>query len=222
MKLRDYFAEFLGTMLFAAFLVGAVVSNAMLQQFERSFLGVCVCAGLAGFVLNACFSAQINPIVSFAIALQRRQSWTEFLARFLLQIAACFAGVATLRLTLGEFNMSALEYGVSALGKEIQVGAGSVLTILGSILLAAPWFRSHGNRVVGSICFGAAIGISLFVLGPFCGGLQNPALHLASAVLASRFDHALLFLALPFVGGLLIGVFGEKDSNPDFPPCEQH
>jgi aquaporin NIP len=192
-------SEFAGTGILVGLGTGAVVASVgtgaerfpllAVAWFVAVTVPVVLFAGISG--------AHLNPVVSVALAADRRLPSREVPGHVVAQVAGAFAGSAVVELVLGPgghlgATIPAANDLLRIFGDEFAFTFLLVLTVL--VLVR----RGTGRWRWGLTWPGLVVAASTYVIGPFTGSSLNPARSLAPAVLSGTYtDLWVYFLAAP-------------------------
>lgn len=175
---RRLLAEFLGTLLLTAVVVGSGIAAERLSPgdvgLELAENAIATALGL--FVLIAMFApisgAHLNPVISLVDAALRRRSWTDVVFYIPTQIIGCIAGTVIANLMFGRSAVSiSTDDRLTAAHflSEIVATAGLVLVVF---LLAR-----NGHERLAPAAVGAYIGAAYFFTSST--SFANPAVTIA-------------------------------------------
>jgi aquaporin Z len=214
---RKLVVEFLGTAILVLVAVGAAVGG-LKSGVGLSVLNVAGVALAFGLVLMAMAYAfgpisgcHVNPAVTIAMLVSRRQSITEGIAYIVAQFLGALAGAWV----LNYFVDNGLTDTTGGLGTNSTdtIGTGptflfevlATLIFVGVIVLVTARAASPGFA-------GLAIGVALVAVHlvgiPIDGTSVNPARSFGPAIFegGAALDQLWVFIAAPLVGGLIAGV----------------
>ena len=228
---KVFLAEFIGTFMLVFIGAGAGASSA------AGLVGVALAHGLILAVLFYTFGhisgAQVNPAVTFALALQGALKWSEAVFYWLAQFVGAIAAAGLLHLVAsalgGSINASAT---VGVLTNDYPVFALLVEAVL-TFLLVNVYLHTAVAGKGGSMA-GFAIGMTMtaafLVGGPLTGGAFNPARTLGIAIytapsLANPYTYV-IYLFGPLIGAtlavLLFNFFNKPDVDVEEEPVESN
>lgn len=198
-------AEFVGTFLFFFIGIGAgAIGNVIGLE------GVALANGLVLAVmvsaLVAVSGAHFNPAVTFALWMSSRVDNRRAIAYVIAQLlGAIFAALAISYV----FNTpQAAAAATPGLGNGIDVGRGIVIeAILTGILLVAIFGTVVDPRApqgVAGLVIGLSITADALVGGPLTGAAMNPARWFGPALVAGKFDNAIVWIAGPLLGAAVV------------------
>lgn len=153
-------------------------------------VGVGLVWGATVWILAALSGAHMNPAVTLASGLSRR----ETMLRFLAQTIGAFAASTCL---LGLFRESAGALGttVPAVGLYSSFGLEFVITFV--LVLAV--LRLPGRFVPAAA--GVIVGLGAIFAGPLTGASLNPIRSLAPAIVSGNLGGLWIYLLAPMLGG---------------------
>lgn len=205
-------AEFVGTLLFVFIGIGVIVSTH--GNPGSALLPIALGHGLALGIVITCFmyisGGQINPAVSVALVLARKQSPANAAVFIVAQLlgAACAAGLIQVLFTPDKANSEAIRLGATY---GTFTGAGHYVGVLGleaictfmlmtSVLLGAVDARVHK---LGGFVIGLTVAACILVAGPYTGASMNPARTFGPAVCGGRWDMHWAYWVGPLIGACL-------------------
>ena len=200
---RRLLAEFLGSLLLAAVVVGSGIAA---QQLSPSVRGLeltenALATALGLFAIIAAFApisgAHLNPVISLVDAALRRRSWLDAVSYVPIQIVGCIAGAILANLMYGRpaISISTTNRLTAAhFLSEIVATAGLILIVF---LLARTGYHRFTPAVVG-----AYIGAAYFFTSS--ASFANPAITIGR-VLSDTFAGIAPSSVAGFVGAQLIG-----------------
>ena len=224
---RAMLAEFVGT--FALMFVGG---GAIIVTGGENLVAIAFAHGLILAVMVSATmhisGGQINPAVSIALWLIKKQSWAQtglfMTAQLVGAIAAAFllkmllAGaydVGNIGATLGEFSRAGSEH-VSA-GKTLGLEIIATFFLMFVIMGTAVDKRGVGrNAAIGGFGIGLTVAAAILAIGPATGASLNPARSFGPALVAWTWDMHGAYWAGPIFGAALAalayrGVFGMEE-----------
>ena len=184
---EKYIAEFVGTMVLVLFGTGiAVVSGGNLLVTSLAF-GLSIVA--MAYVVGNVSGCHLNPAVSLAMLLQKKQDPKDFCYYVLAQVLGALAGTTILFAILSETNMGTVALGANGFG---DLSATNI-SLLGALLTEVVLTFVFIYTILGvtsdekySKVAGIVIGLTLtfvHLLGiPLTGTSVNPARSLAPAI----------------------------------------
>ncbi len=208
--MKKYIAEFVGTMVLVLFGTGiAVVSGGNLLVTSLAF-GLSIVA--MAYVVGNVSGCHLNPAVSLAMLLQKKQDPKDFCYYVLAQVLGALAGTTILFAILSETNMGTVALGANGFG---ELSATNI-SLLGALLTEVVLTFVFIYTILGvtsdekySKVAGIVIGLTLtfvHLLGiPLTGTSVNPARSLAPAIFTGglAFQQVWLFIVAPLVGSVI-------------------
>ena len=208
--MKKYIAEFVGTMVLVLFGTGiAVVSGGNLLLTSLAF-GLSIVA--MAYVVGNVSGCHLNPAVSLAMLLQKKQDPKDFCYYVLAQVLGALAGTTILFAILSETNMGTVALGANGFG---DLSATNI-SLLGALLTEVVLTFVFIYTILGvtsdekySKVAGIVIGLTLtfvHLLGiPLTGTSVNPARSLAPAIFTGglAFQQVWLFIVAPLVGSVI-------------------
>lgn len=198
-------AELIGTFLF--FFVGigaAAVSNIV------GVVGVALAHGLVLAVLVSSLGAisggHFNPAVTFALWISSRLDNRRAIAYIVAQL---IGGLLAALAISSIFNTpQAVAVSTPGLGPGIDIVRGiAIEAILTAVLLTAVFGTAvdpRAPRTIAGLGIGLAVAADIFMGGPLTGAAMNPARWFGPAVVAGRFDNAIVWIAGPLLGAAVV------------------
>ena len=197
--MKKYIAEFVGTMVLVLFGTGiAVLSGGNLLVTSLAF-GLSIVA--MAYVIDDVSGCHLNPAVSLAMLLQKKQTPKDFCFYVLAQVLGALAGTTILFAILSETNMGTITLGANGFG-DLSITNISLLVFIYTILGVTS--DEKYSKVAGIV-----IGLSLtfvHLLGiPLTGTSVNPARSLAPAIFTGglALQQVWLFIVAPLVGSVI-------------------
>lgn len=218
---RKLTAEFIGTFLLVLLAVGAAVSGLKVvgEGLSTGAVGVALAFGVVlmglAYAIGPTSGCHVNPAVTLAFWLSRRQEGKEAIAYMVAQFAGAIVGAFVLWVLVESGGVTDTTGGLGANGfggnGPNALGAFIVEVLLtaafvGVILLVTDWMAAPNFA-------GLAIGVTLTAVHlvgiPLTGTSVNPARSLGPALFAGgdSLQQVWLFLVAPFVGGAVAVVF---------------
>jgi glycerol uptake facilitator-like aquaporin len=200
---RRLIAEFLGTMLLAAAVVGSGIAAQTLSpgqlglELAENAIATALGLGVLILVLGPISGAHLNPVISLIDSLLGRRSWVDVITYIPVQIAGCIAGTILANVMFGRTAVEISTTDRSSPGHflgEVVATAGLVLVVF---LLARQGLERFAPAGVG-----AYIGAAYFFTSST--SFANPAITIGRI-----FTHSFAGIApncvLGFIGAQLIG-----------------
>jgi len=210
---RVFVAEFIGT--FALVFIGASVAVVGVG----GLLGVALAHGLVVTVFAYTYGhisgSQINPAVTFGLALNNTIKWMDAVFYWLAQFAGAIVAAYVLKFVVDSVNLGDIQ-GASTAGALTESAPLIAMGI--EIILTFFLVNTILHTVVagkGGVFAGLAIGLTLvFAIlagGPMTGASLNPARTFGPALVTGSFTDPmtyLIYFAGPLIGAALaVGVF---------------
>lgn len=198
------FAEALGTYVLVFAGCGAMVIND-LSRGQVTHVGIALSFGLAIGIMIASLGpvsgAHFNPAVTLALAVRRHHP---------LQLLAPYWGAQVLGGVLGALSLRALFGTAADLGRTMPAGTALqsfalevVLTAILVFVIAMVALDRRATPMLAAPAIGGTVALEALFAGPISGASMNPARSLAPALVSGKFDHLLIYLTAPFLGGLI-------------------
>ncbi len=204
---RALLAEFLGTLLLVFFTAGAVVVTAgMLGERLSSsrLLAASITHGLAFgllvFALGGSSGGHLNPVLTFAVVLTRRMTFTRGLLYLVAQLVGAVVGAVLLKLVLPAGVSVAL--GVPALGPKVSWEAALVVEGVLAFSLAAVFMASVGKGSA-PVVLGLMTTLGRLFGTALSGAPMNPALAFGVALTAGVWTSQWVWWVGPLLGSAL-------------------
>lgn len=208
--MKKYIAEFVGTMVLVLFGTGiAVLSGGNLLVTSLAF-GLSIVA--MAYVIGDVSGCHLNPAVSLAMLLQKKQTPKDFCFYVLAQVLGALAGTTILFAILSETNMGTITLGANGFGDLSTTN----ISLLGALITEVVLTFVFIYTILGvtsdekySKVAGIVIGLSLtfvHLLGiPLTGTSVNPARSLAPAIFTGglALQQVWLFIVAPLVGSVI-------------------
>lgn len=216
---RAMFAEFVGT--FALTFVGA---GAIIVTANEDLLAV---AAAHGLILAVMVSAtmhisggQINPAVSIALGLIRKQSWSQTGLFVLAQLVGAVLAAAILKgIMSGAHDVDAVQVGAtlgtlsSVASEQASLFGVMCLEFIATFFLmfvimgtAVDEHGVGGSRAVGGFAIGLTLAAAILCIGPLTGASLNPARSFGPALIAGAWDMHLAYWLAPILGAAVAAV----------------
>jgi len=200
---RRLFAEFLGTLLLAAVVVGSGIAAQTLSpgqvglELAENAIATALGLGVIILVLAPISGAHLNPVISLIDSLLGRRSWIDAITYIPVQILGCIAGTLLANLMFGRGIVTISTADRSSPGhfiSEIVATAGLVLVVF----LLARQRLEH----LAPIAVGAYIGAAYFFTSST--SFANPAITIGR-IFTDSFAGIAPNCVLAFIGAQLIG-----------------
>lgn len=212
---KKFAAEFIGTFLLVFLAVGAAVSGLR----SVGMVGVAIAFGVVltalAYALGPTSGCHVNPAVTLAFWLSRRQDGKEAIGYVVCQFAGAALGgfVLWLLVNAGGVADQTGGLGTNSFGGDGPNALGAFIAemlltaaFVGVILLVTDWAAAPG---FAGIAIGATLTAVHLVGIPLTGTSVNPARSLGPALFGGgeSMQQVWLFLIAPLVGGALAVVF---------------
>ena len=211
---RAIFAEFVGT--FALMFVGGgaiIVTGGGIENL----LAVAVAHGLILAVMVSATmhisGGQINPAVSIALWVIRKQSSLQTGLFMVAQLAGAIAAAAVLKAALsGAYDVDGVKLGATlgSLNDSGNVLGVIVLETIGTFFLmfvimgTAVDDRGVGKtKAIGGFGIGLTVAAMILCIGPATGASLNPARSFGPALIGNVWDDQGLYWVAPIIGAAL-------------------
>jgi glycerol uptake facilitator-like aquaporin len=200
---RRLFAEFLGTVLLAAVVVGSGISAQILSpgqvglELAENAIATALGLGVIILVLAPISGAHLNPVISLVDTLLGRRSWVDAVTYVPAQILGCVAGTILANLMFGRAAITISTTDRASAGHfvgEVVATAGLVLVVF---LLAR-----QGLERFAPVAVGAYIGAAYFFTSS--ASFANPAITIGR-IFTDSFAGIAPNCVLGFIGAQLIG-----------------
>ena len=197
-------AEAIGTYVLVFAGCGAIVID-QVSRGQVTHVGVALSFGLAVGTMIAGLGhisgAHFNPAVTLALTVRG-----HFPIKWVLPYWVAQAGGAM----LAALMLSGLFGANTGLGRTVPAGSDvqsfGLEVILTAILVFVIAAMALDKRVIPTFAapaIGGTVALEALFAGPISGASMNPARSLAPAVVSGQFDHLLIYLTAPFLGGLI-------------------
>jgi arsenate reductase len=200
---RRLLAEFLGTLLLAAVVVGSGIAAQTLSPGQRGLelaenaIATAFGLGVIILILAPISGAHLNPVISLIDTLLGHRSWVDAIAYIPVQIAGCIVGTILANLMFGHAAVTISTTDRSSPGYfigEVVATAGLVLVVF---LLARQGLEHFAPAAVG-----AYIGAAYFFTSST--SFANPAITVGR-IFTNSFAGIAPNCVLGFIGAQLIG-----------------
>jgi MIP family channel proteins len=232
---KRYIAEFLCTLLIVTIAAGAVVADTFFARAHLTdssgALTIAFAYGLTTMIVLATIGRMSggygNPAVALGLLLTRRLSGKEAGGLILMQLlgGAAAGGVVWAMSPHDAFVFTAA--GAPGLATGVSIAQGVAVEMVGTFLVTlAIWGTSvdeRGPSYLGPVAAGLAVTAAAIAAGPFTGGALNPARWLGPALASRHFVNWPVWLAGPFLGGILGALVYENfvaDQRQEAPAAE--
>ena len=156
--------------------------------------------------LGAISGGHFNPAVTFGIWMASRLDNRRAVAYVIAQLLG--AVLAAIAIGYVSNVPNAVAAGTPALANGIDIGRGIVIeAILTAILLTAVFGTAvdpRAPKTIAGLGIGLAITADIFMGGPLTGAAMNPARWFGPALVAGKFDNAIVWIAGPLRGAAVV------------------
>ena len=210
---KVFVAEFIGT--FALVFIGAGVA----VVGGGGFLGVALAHGLVVMVFAYTYGhisgSQINPAVTFGLALNNTIKWAEAVVYWVAQFAGAIVAAYVLKIIVGSVNLGGIQAAntAGALTEPAPFVAMGVEIILTFFLVNTILHGAVAGKagVFAGLAIGLTLVFAILAGGPMTGASLNPARTFGPALVTGSFTDPmtyLIYFAGPLIGAALaVGVF---------------
>lgn len=221
-KFKIYLAEFLGTMLLIAIGTGTALFSAQAGLVAVAFaFGFAIV--ISAYAFGAISGAHLNPAVSFAMAINKRMSWLDFIGYAGAQVLGAITGSAMILgvwmstgmvqkemfkvLPLGETTYAGQNMIPVSMGAAITIEA--VLTFVLVLVIMMVTSEKFGAGAVAGVVIALTLAGLILVGGNLTGASLNPVRSFGPALLEAVLGNTKamgqmgVYLIGPMVGGAL-------------------
>ena len=219
---RGMLAEFIGT--FALMFVGggAIIMTAALPGGGGGLLAIALAHGLILAVMITAFmhlsGGQFNPAVAIALAVIRKQTWTQAMLFSAAQIIGSVVAAALLKGLFNEIRVDgmmiraadAVQVGATLGSLGLSTGAIFILEMIATILLMTTIMgtgvdaRGTGKSLaVGGFGIGLTVAANILFFGPATGASMNPARSFGPALIAGAWSMHWVYWLAPICGAVV-------------------
>ncbi|PRP78705.1 aquaporin-4 [Planoprotostelium fungivorum] len=215
--LRQYSAEFIGTLLFVY--VGTVVALAAKDALHSAGTNTCIALSFGFGVACMVYATanisggHLNPAITFAFMCSNN---IDVIRGFFYIVSQCLGSIAAsglIRATTLEQDWSIVNGGATTLGTNITPIKGFLLEMMITYMLIFTVFgtvqlrdSSTGMGKLAGLAIGLAVLVSHTFGNSFTGPSMNPARSLGPAIVFKQWNDHWLYWAGPLVAGLLAAV----------------
>jgi aquaporin Z len=223
--MRNYIAEFMGTLCLVLFGCGAaaIAGGDVAGTHGLGLLGISFAFGLAvvamAYTIGGISGCHINPAISIAMFVAGKLNSKDLVGYVVAQVLGAIAGAGLLYIIAsGQSGFEMKEWGLGSNGwGEGYLGAYS--TTAAFITEAVFTFiflyvilnvtSKHGNSTMAGLAIGVTLILIHLVAIPITGTSVNPARSIGPAIFAGgkALTQVWLFVAAPIVGGVLAALF---------------
>ena len=211
---RKFIAEFIGTLV----LVFMGCGSAVVLGAQNGHLAIALAFGLSivamAYVFGNVSGCHLNPAVSFAMLIDGRLGFGNFIGYVISQIVGAIAGAALLKLIVSGFGVNDMTgaLGSNGVANAGGVGGALVVEIILTFIFVLVILGVTSDEKKGGVA-GIVIGLTLtfvHIVGiPLTGTSVNPARSIGPALLSGNgaaLSDLWVFIVAPLVGALLAAV----------------
>ena len=191
---QRFIAETIGTFGLATMVFGTIMAG-------QTGLIPAIAGGLILMTMVYAFGsvsgAHFNPAVTIASCVAKRTSWNQAGYYIAAQLVGAFLAISVLQLLMpGASSVAAATAtSTSAIAMEALATFFLCFTVL-----------TVGSQVLGGVAIGSCIVLAGLLAGSTSGGIINPSLYLAPAVMSGELSAIATYLVGPAIGGILAGL----------------
>jgi len=197
-------AEAAGTALLVGIGTGAIVASVGLgpERFVVLSIAWFLAVTIPVLLFAGVSGAHLNPLVSLALAGDRRIPWGEVLPHVIAQVAGAFLGSGAVAIFLGTGAHLGATVPSSDDIVRLTIDEGTftfalIMSVLALVRAGPGGWRWH------LLWPGAVVGVSTYLIGPMTGSYLNPARSLAPAVLSGTYPELGFYFLATTAGALL-------------------
>lgn len=209
---KRYAAEFIGTLVLVLFGCG----SAVIAGDQLGYLGIAFAFGLSivamAYAIGPVSGCHINPAVSFAMLINGKLSFKDFVCYAIAQVAGALAGSALLYAIIDSTGKAVNSLGANGYGEGYGIGITLLMALIVEIVLTFVFVytilgvtSSEANGRVAGLVIGLTLAF-VHILGiALTGTSVNPARSLGPAILlgGTALSQVWVFLVAPLVGAAL-------------------
>jgi aquaporin Z len=203
-KMKNYFAEFIGTFALVFAGTGAIVINDI-SGGSITHIGIALTFGMVVmamiYAVGDVSGAHLNPAVTLGFWAARRLPAREVAPYIVSQSLGALLASVVLRAMFATH---------ATLGESIPAGSASqsfimeiVLTFFLMFVILGVSTGAKEKGLLAGTAIGATVALDAMFGGPICGASMNPARSLAPALVAGHLHFLWIYLAAPVIGALL-------------------
>lgn len=211
MKVKKYLSEFIGTMFLVLFACGtAAVLGCQKDVPNIAYLATAIAFGLIliamAYSIGNVSGCHINPAVSFAMLINGKIKFGDFIGYVIAQCVGAIAGTAILKGLIGD----ELGFGANSLFQD-NVGKTMIIEIILTFVFVIT-ILGVTSRVKNKSISGIVIGFTLTVVHIFgiyfTGTSVNPARSLGPAIFTGgdALSNVWVFIVATLIGGCLAAI----------------
>lgn len=216
---RAMLAEFVGT--FALMFVGG---GAIIVTGNENLVAIALAHGLILAVMVSATmhisGGQINPAVSIALAVTKKQPWSQAGMFIIAQVLGAVVAAFLLKTLLSDVYAAAIEstHIGATLGSLSTGESQNIMAVLGLEIIATfflMWVimgtavdnRGVGKTAaIGGLAIGLTVAADIMCFGPATGASMNPARSFGPALVAGVWDIQWVYWVAPIIGATLAAV----------------
>ncbi len=216
MNQRALVAEFIGTFALIFIGVGAIASNSI-SGGQSGLVGIALAHGIILATLISATAAisggHLNPAVTLGLFAAKKINLTNTIGYVIAQCAGAIAAAALITIAIPHDVLTAVNFGIPALGANITPTMGLITEIILTFFLV---FVVYGTAVskhapkVGGLFIGLTVTADILMGGPITGAAMNPARYLGPALVGGNLTNLWLYWVGPVIGGVLAGMLYSK------------
>lgn len=226
---KGILAEFVGA--FALMFLGG---GSIIVTSGENLVAIAIAHGLAlGVMVSATMhisGGQLNPAVSVALALIKKQPWQQAIVLVVSQVAgAVFAAYLLKTLLTGAFDVGNIGATLGAFsqagGEQVSAAKTVGLEIIATFFLmfvimgtAVDKRGVGGAAAIGGLGIGLTVTAGILCIGPATGAAMNPSRSFGPALVAGAWDMQWAYWVGPILGASIAafayqGVFGDAEGK---------
>lgn len=201
--IQKYLAELIGSFVLVFFACG--IAGQICDGSTTGIIGTALAFGLVivamAYSIGNVSGCHINPAVSFALLLNGKISFLDFLGYVIFQFGGAIGGAYALNAIVGDATKLGLNHlynGDIILSCVIE----AILTCVFVLSVLGATSKKENSSAAGLAIGGALVLVHLFGI-PFTGTSVNPARAFAPALVSGSLKDIWVFMAAPMVGGIV-------------------
>ena len=215
--MKKIFSEYLGTAILVLIGCGTVaVAGSIIKATGIAFVFGLTFIAIA-YMIGKISGCHINPVVSLAMAINKKITWGEFIYYVVAQVLGALSGIAILYFIVKEchLDINLVGLGQNGFGEQSSVGISMIGALVTEIILTFIFIltiltvTSEKNKVtIPEIVIGLTL-TAVHIIGvPITGTGVNPARSLAPAVFlgGEALSQVWVFIVAPFIGSILASI----------------
>ncbi len=207
MKLKAFFAEFIGTFCFVFIGVASVIATSR-SGSSLGELGPALAHGLALALMVSATAhisgGQINPAITLAVWLGNKISLMQAVVNIVGQIAGAYLAVRALEWGFTADRMEDIFFGMPAMGNGVgkypALMLEGVMTFVLALVVFGTMVDGRSPKING-LYVGLTVTAAAVTIGPYTGACLNPARYLGPAFA----NHGNLTESMIYLGGPILG-----------------